>query len=100
MEEQSLRGLPTLSPHKYPLGIKIFALAIILAVSYSLFLLPKYFSAAQKFRQAEASYQETFYSGDNTRAIDLYIEVLKAVPDSKNARIGAAEAIFSGTSRS
>ncbi len=95
MEEKSFGDIFALTPHKYPWGVKIFALAMIAVVVYSLYLLPTYFTASRKLRQAEAIYKDLNNFGNYNEAIKLYLQVIKAVPDSKAAKIGVAEAIFS-----
>lgn len=90
MDEENLQNIPALPPHKYPLWVKLFAGAIVLATLYSLVLLPEYLVAAKKMHAAKEAYAMRDYS----EAISLYGYVLETVPSSKAARIGAAEAIF------
>lgn len=90
MDQEDLQNIPALTPHKYPLWVKLFAGAIVVATIYSLILLPEYLVAAKKMRAAENAYVVRDYS----EAISLYGYVLETVPSSKTARIGAAEAIF------
>lgn len=96
MDEQVLENIPALPPHKYPLLVKLFAGGILIATLYSLVLLPEYLVAAKKMRAAEVAYQ----AGDYQSSLELYRYVLEAVPTSKMARIGAAEAIFSDGDKS
>jgi len=96
MDEQILENIPALSPHKYPLWVKLFGVGIIIATIYSLMLLPEYLVAAKKMRAAQVAYQ----AGNYGESIQLYRYVLETVPTSKAARIGAAEAIFSNSDKS
>jgi hypothetical protein len=96
MDEQVLENIPALPPHKYPLWVKLFGVGIVMAILYSLVLLPEYLVAAKKMRAAEAAYQ----NGDYQSSLELYRYVLETVPTSKKARIGAALTIFSDGDKS
>lgn len=96
MDEQVLENIPALPPHKYPLWVKLFGIAIVIATIYSLVLLPEYLVAAKKMRATKIAYQ----NGSYDESIQLYSYVLETVPTSKAARIGAAEAIFSNSDKS
>jgi hypothetical protein len=96
MEEKILENILRLPAHKYPLWVKLFASAIALATLYSLILLPKYWVASKNLNAAKLAYQ----TGKYTDAIGFYQNVLKIVPSSKTARIGAAEVIFSNDDKS
>lgn len=91
MDEQVRENALTLPPHTYPLWVKFFGVGIVVATFYSLMLLPEYSIATSKLRAAEAAYQ----SGDYQSSLELYRDVLEAVPTSRTARIGAVETIFS-----
>jgi len=92
---QAPETVPAMTPHKYPAWIIIFAFTICALLLYSLIFTPKYFIAAKKLRAAQAALK----AHDYDHAITLYREVLDSVPSSKQARIGAAEAIFLNTDK-
>lgn len=95
MEEQILEHFPTLPPHKYPFWLKLFGCGIIIATLYSFISLPEYFIAAKNMSAAQLAYQ----SGNYYNSIRFYKYVVKAIPSSKVARIGLAEAAFSTNDR-
>lgn len=70
--------------------MKLFAFAIALCLLYSLTFLPGYIGAARKLKSAEAAYAQ----GSFQQAAIEYSYVLNAVPSSKKAKIGFAEAVF------
>jgi hypothetical protein len=90
MDSQDAGQLPTLPAHKYPMWIMLFAGGLLLLTAYSFFLLPNYLVAVKQLKAAEAAYRNSKFND----SIQLYKSVLSAVPLSKKARLGAAEAIF------
>ena len=95
MDKKILENILALPPHTYPLWVKLVGIGIVIATLYSLALSPGYVVAAKKMHAAQAAYQARDYHG----AVQLYRDVLEAVPSSKAARIGAAEAIFSNSDK-
>ncbi len=95
MDEQNLPEPKALPAHKYPLWIKLFAGVVLLAVLYSLFLLPKYFMAAKQMKVAKTAYK----AADYNKAEEYYRKVLEAMPSSDPARIGFAETIFANSDK-
>jgi len=80
-----------LTAHKYPAWVKFFAFSIAICILYSLTFLPAYIGAARGLKNAEAAYAQ----GQFQQAAIQYGYVLNAVPSSKKAKIGFAEAVFS-----
>lgn len=91
MEKQILSDTQLVEPHTYPLWIKYSVAIVIFSTLYAFSLLPKYLIAAKKIHDAKASYQVGKYA----ETVQLYQSVLSAIPTSKVACLGAAEAIFS-----
>lgn len=99
MEEQQEASqseilLEPMQPHSYPVGIKLIAAVIALGVLYGLASLPKYIPAVRDLKKANVLLKQNEYT-DSSR---LYLQVLKRVPTSRDARIGAAKALFSDDS--
>lgn len=91
MEEGSQHQSMPFTPYKYPFWIIAFSVIVVLSTLYFLFQLPGYFTASKTLKRGEAAYKKGNYS----QAIDLYKQVLKTVPSSKEAKIAMVEAIFS-----
>ena len=96
MDQQSSPPVPPLKPHQYPKWVLAIGVAVIAVLAYSMALLPNYMSATRELRSAQASYR----SRDFDSAAREYLLALDRVPSSKVARLGAAKAIFSNSSKS
>lgn len=85
-----------LPKHRYPLWINLFTIGAIVAVIYSCTLLPKYLVAAKQLNRATQAYKNKSYDD----SIETYKNILKTVPSSRVACIGAAEALFAKKDKS
>ena len=77
-------------PFRYPLWIVLFAAAVLAAAGYAALSLPVYVPAARAFKEAK----RLDASGDHAGAEGLFRTVLAVAPQSKNARIAMAKALF------
>jgi hypothetical protein len=83
--DSSAAAVP-LKPHSYPLWLVAVAFLVAGAVVYSAVLVPPYLGAYASMRRAEAALEK----GDRTAAETQYLDVLRAFPTSKSARIEIA----------
>ncbi len=83
-------GAPTLPPHQYPLGIKVFAGVVAVVALYGLFSTPHALMSLHQLRAADALYNGGNFPG----AAQAYEGVLKEAPRSGTAKLGAAKAYF------
>jgi len=88
-EDEQLPVEP-LTPHQYPIRIKLFAFALALSVIYSFYLLPEYFDAAKVLTKGARALQNKQYGA----AIASFKRVLEIVPSSETAKLAMAEAMF------
>ena len=96
VDERGSEHGAALSPHRYPLWVTGFGIGVVIAMAYSLLLLPRNFIAAKKLRAAQAAHRHQH----DDEATQLYLSTLELVPSSTVARIEAAEAIFSNNNPS
>lgn len=83
-------GAPTLPPHQYPVGIKVFAGVVAVVALYGLFSTPHALMSLHQLRAADALYDGGNFPG----AAQAYEGVLKEAPRSGTAKLGAAKAYF------
>ena len=82
-------GAP-LKPFDYPLWTKVFCCVIAIASIVPVFTLPPFLELGRSLTTARKLYEKKDFAG----AEDAYQKVLKQVPGSAEAKIGAAEALF------
>jgi len=75
-----------LAPHSYPLWLAAVAFLVACAVVYSAVLVPPYLGAYSSMRLAESALEK----GDRAAAEAQLLDVLRAFPTSKSARIEIA----------
>jgi hypothetical protein len=88
--DQAIDNKTAIPPHKYPIWIILFAVAILFTCLYSCLFLPVYYTAATDLVRANKLY----HAGHNIESIGFYQKVIDAVPTSEEAKIGMAVALF------
>lgn len=79
-----------LKPHKYPVCVILFVIAIIACTVYAMMLLPKYMEASKNLVLGMKAYREKDYQ----KSISLIEATLQSVPSSKEAKIAIAKTYF------
>lgn len=91
MDEHNSPELRALTPHHYPLILRLFALGLLVAFCYSLTKLPYYLELKAEIDTAE----QYFQGGRYDEAVDVYRALYRKFPCSTKIKIRLAEAYFS-----
>jgi tetratricopeptide (TPR) repeat protein len=95
MHQSPPQNTNSLSPHKYPTWLIFFGFVLIILFYYSLFLLPQYIDATEKYQLGVECYTKKEYNG----AIRNFEDALEIAPSSKTIKIAMAKAYFKSGNR-